>query len=119
MPGSNKKRTYAYIPWPDYQRNLPPCITLRLKKTVEDSGKPDIAEDLSLAVNATMEKYSLCWKARQENKDVDYPGGSNGGGHGLYFVCSSGQSGSFTANAAASYAHENEVITMSSQISKS
>jgi hypothetical protein len=77
--------------------------TLRLKKTKEerDSGKLEIAEDLSLMDYAVMEKYGLCWTRKQEDTPQKYPGGDNGGEHGVSLDCCSGRYGSFTVNAAA------------------
>jgi hypothetical protein len=92
--------------------------TLRLKKTKEDrdSGRLDIAEDLSLMDYAVMEKYGLCWKKQQEDIPLKYPGGNNGGEHGVFRVCCSGQSGLFTVNGGACCVREREAITMYSQI---
>lgn len=75
--------------------------TLHLKKTIEDrdSGKLDMAEDLSLVDRAVMEKYGLCW--RREQNCEEYPGCSNGGEHGVYFVCSSGLSGLYIVSVGA------------------
>ncbi len=77
--------------------------TLRLKKTKEDrdSGKLEIAEDLSLMDYAVMEKYGLCWTRKQEDTPQKYPGGDNGGEHGVLLDCCSGRYGLFTVNAAA------------------
>ena len=68
---------------------------LRLKKTKEDreSGKLDVAEDLSLMDYAVMEQYGLCWKTRQKDSTLKYPGYNNGGEHGVSVVCYSGQFG--------------------------
>jgi len=74
--------------------------TLQLKKIQEDreSGKLDFAEDLSLMDKAVMEHYGLCWRSDQKDKNHDYTGGNSGGEHGVYFVCSCGQSGSSITN---------------------
>lgn len=95
------------------------AATLRLKKPKEDrdSGKLEIAEDLSLMDYAVMEKkYGLCWKIQQEDLPLKYPGGDNGGEHGVLLDCCSGQSGLFTANGVACCARAREAITMYSQI---
>jgi hypothetical protein len=92
--------------------------TLRLKKTKEDrdSGKLDIAEDLSLKDYAVMEKYGLCWTRKQEDTPLKYPGGDNGGEHGVSLDCCSGQSGLFTVNGVVYSVLVREAITTYSQI---
>jgi hypothetical protein len=92
--------------------------TLRLKKTKEDgdSGKLEIAEDLSLMDYAVMEKYGLCWKIQQEDIPLKYTGGNNGGEHGVWLDCCSGQSGLFTVNGVACCVRVSEAIMMYSQI---
>ena len=92
--------------------------TLGMKKTKEDrdSGKLDIAEDLSLTDYAVMEKYGLCWTRKQENSLRKYPGGDSGGEHGVLLDCCSGQSGLFTVNGVVYSARVHEAITMYSQI---
>jgi len=92
--------------------------TLRLKKTVEDrdSGKLDMVEDLSLVDRTVMEKHGLCW--RREKDCQEYPGGSNGGEHGVYFVCLSGLSGLYIASVGALFAHTSVAIMRYNRISK-
>jgi len=97
--------------------------TLGLKKTKEDreSGKLPFAEDLSLMDYTVMEQYDLCWKPNQDEKTVyilEYPGGGNGGEHGVYFVYSCGRSGLSIENDAASYALANAATTRSGRTSK-
>lgn len=66
--------------------------TLGLQKTKEDreSGKLPFAEDLSLMDYTVMEQYGLCWKPNQDDNAApmsEYPDGSSGGAHGVFFVC--------------------------------